>query len=187
MTDAFSNAQELGEMIAKVLGEEYDELDEDRQRLFRKVGFAVTEAVFTERIAVHKDLATAIRELMGLDNTPKRWLPGLKEAAKFIDEVERMSTRVDIPDVIVLSTEPDPYADLSATDEDPYLSEPPHGRCGDEPFNDGWSCTRPVHDPSWQHWDADSTDSAHPELQGILATWDHTGYLTSLHPQFDRT
>lgn len=187
-SDTFGAVDILAREIAKNLGEAYEDLDDTRASAFRRVAYSVHESLIQERDRTLLFASECMDDLMTLDSTPKRWLPGLKEGAKVLRTLgarAKLGRELQIPDVFTFDEpEEDPFSMIEAGDVDPYdCYFPIGGTCGHE-GDGGYTCSRPPHDPSWQHFDSDARDSNWSSLFGtVLATWDSTGGLTSLHPE----
>lgn len=181
--DHFAAAETLGRAVAKNLGEDFDTLDFSRQAAYRRVGFAIHEGVLKARDDAVSFAADSLEYMMTIQSTPKRWLPGLKEGAQALRTVKtqgQLARETKVPvDPIAYLEAPDPFASVEAGDDDPYIDARIGGfqECG-HAGDGGWTCTRPVHPPHWQHFDTD------PDWGDgtVLTTWGEDGELTSVHP-----
>jgi len=182
--DRFQQVEKLARALANTLEEDFDEISESRRSLYRKAGYEVGESIIISRDNAYLHSADNLLDLMTEPSTPKRWAPGLREGATFLqtrvaeNQLEREMRTPDVFDP-ELST-PDPYAFVEAGDEDPYADLPDtYPMCNSE-GEGGWSCTRPKHPQHWQCFDTEF-DGEHGE---VFATWyvDNGGQLTGVHP-----
>lgn len=186
MLDPTKSIENMAQQASKLLGEPWDFLDDRRKERYRALAFHIYEEVIRTYHVAIEDAISEVNELQVAPSTPKRWLPGVKEASNALAvmlelEKERTEIGVMVPERLPDGfSEVDPYDSLVAGDKEPHLFV--GDVCGAE-HEAGWTCTRHAHDPSWKHWDADRDYK--PDLTGdILATWydSEDGDLESLHP-----
>lgn len=186
-SDPFKAVDSLARSLSKTLGESYEDLSFDRSAAYRRIAFSIHEAMLEERDRTLQFAAEALDDVLKLPSTPKRWMPGLKEGAKVLRTLAataKLRREFDVdnwgdPE----DSESDPLEWVEAGDEDPFDGQIFVEACGHE-GEGGYTCTRPPHPSSWQHFDTDASDSNWLDLSGeVLATWDSTGGLTSLHPE----
>lgn len=185
MLDPTKSVEKMAVQVAKSLDEDWEGMSEERKAKFRIVAFFIYEEILTTYHVAIQDSILELNDLQTAHSTPKRWLPGIKEAANALSvtlEFEKQRTEIgaSVPESLLMSfTNEDPYADFVAGDQAPvmFIGE----LCGNE-HEDGWTCTREVHDPTWLHWDADK-EYFPPASGEILATWyGSEDELTSIHP-----
>src|SRR5690242_19506537 len=179
-------------VYAREMNESWDDMAEERKRLWRALAYNVYEAHVKNKLSGLDAAVETIEAVQTARSTPKSWLRGVQEAKNFlvfrIEELRAdIETRVEVPDTVpdALDME-DPYKDLRAGDVAPE-SLLKDGTCGAVHENN-WICTRPPHPDHWNHWDADmgeyeEDDELRAELEGrILATWKNDQRLDTLHP-----
>lgn len=182
--DQFHRAEACARKIASDLGEDYDMLNETRKTRLRKIGFEFDSLIVeAQDETVYRNIEI-LREMTSNPKIPKRWLPGIKEAANGLAVLLQQAQeerQVDVPDVFDPEIgENDPCANTVAGDDDPYkwyFETYEAEECGHQ-GEGGWECTRPIHPDHWQHMDAD------PDAGdgSVLTTWGTDGLLTSIHP-----
>jgi len=179
-------------VYAAAMEESWDDMTEERKRLWRALAYNVYEAHVKNKLGGLDAAVETIEAVQTAPSTPKSWLRGVQEAKNFLmfriaelkDDIE---TRVEVPDTVPDALDmPDPYKDLRAGDAVP--EELLNGTACGALHEDNWVCTRPPHPDHWNHWDSDmgeygDDDELRPELEGrILATWRQDQRLDTLHP-----
>lgn len=194
MADPTEIVDRIAPIYAQEMGEDWDELSEERRLQWRILAYKTYEVhVKNKREGIVYAIDT-IESVQIAPSTPKSWLRGVQEAKNalvwmlegFDGEIE---TRVMVPESVPEDfSHVDPYIDVRGGDECPEIV-PKGEQCG-AMHVDNWSCTRAKHPDHWMHWDADPGDFYDQEdgeliigLDGkVLATWFEDDTLTSLHP-----
>lgn len=187
MNDVVDVIERTAQSHAKVLHEKWDDLPESRREMFRKLAYLIYTMHIKNKLMGMQEMIQVVEDVQTAGSTPKRWLPGVKEAKNamlwYLECAEgELSITVEVPEVVPTDLEqPDPYAELGAEDTDPYnATEGVEDRCG-WVHPDEWSCTRPNHPDHWQHWDAESGGIYPGTETHILATWFGSNELDTIH------
>lgn len=178
---------------AKMLGEEWEDLTDERKLLWRSLAFKAYEKHVDNKLLGMRECVELIEEVQVADSTPKNWLRGVQEAKNalvvmLLSATDELEVRVEVPDVLPndFALE-DPYRHLRAGDMEPEkVSE--RERCNAQ-HEDDWVCTRRKHPEHFQHWDAnldmpEGEDGPEVDDGQILATWRNGQRLETLHPAF---
>lgn len=175
MVDPSGDIEAVAMMFAKIRGEHWEALSELDKRKLRVIAFYTFENILFTRQRTFEDAAEYVESLLAEPTTPKRWMPGVKEAAsalrvRMLLEKEAMTVGSDIPEHLPTNfSDIDPYLALEAGDPDPCEPLSEEERCG-AMHDGGWTCTREPHPPTWAHYDGDR--SYCPPASGqILAIW----------------
>lgn len=184
--------QKTAESYARILGEDWDELSQERQERFRVLAFSVYQMHVTNKLQGMKMAIEAVEDVQCAPSTPKRWLPGVQEAKNALcfmveEELELLEIAVEVPDVVPDNLDAnDPYEDLRAGDRSPYDALKSTEVCGNVKSEDGdtgWTCTRLHHPAHWKCWDDDPGEWYEDADGEILVTWyQDGGPLESIHP-----
>lgn len=187
MNDVVEMVERTAQSYAKVLREKWDDMPAKRQDMFRQLAFFIYEMHIKNKLNGMSEALQVIQQVQQAPSTPKRWLPGVQEAANAVglyiaDEVELHEIAVEVPETVPDDlTKADPYSHLTAEDTDPYGGcVPSKERCG-ALHDENWTCTRPVHPSHWQHWDSDPEDFYKETGTDILVTWNGNGEIRTIH------
>lgn len=172
--DPTDRVQSLAKRFCGMLGENWDELREDRKMAYRRLAFGVFESLSQTMDDTMRNAVVYLEGLMQHNTTPKSWLVGIRESSYLLRDLadDTPDFGVNIPDVVPDDlTKPDPYTGIKAGDWDPYKLIPSEEEQCAQQGPDGWECTREPHPPHWVHWDADR-DVESPLIPGkIHVTW----------------
>lgn len=195
MSDPTTIVEKTAPAYASMMGEEWDEIDEQRREWWRALAFKVYELHVANKLDGLKMAIDAVEAVQVAESTPKSWLRGAQETKNALVWLMQgvqadMYTAVEVPDSLPADfDEEDPYKDLRAGDLAPEIV-PERERCN-ALHADNWSCTRRKHPDHWSHWDSEPGDFYDDDqelieyIHGcILATWHNDYSLETLHPAF---
>jgi len=177
MIDPSREVEDVAIALTKVLGDDWESLSPERRARMRATAFYVFENTLEARKRTMEQCVSMIEDLMNAPSTPKRWLPGIKEAMNTVRvramfESEELVIGASVPEHLPSNFEADdPYEHLTPGDFDPNPVLPVEERCGAR-HDGGWECTRAVHPPHWRHWDSDR------EVVSALSGQIHTMWYT---------
>lgn len=176
---------EVARQMAGMMDERWEEIDQSRQQRWRSLAWITVSENVIRNYETAEDVADQLEGAVVSGNCYRKDMSGMLLAAQLIRREIGLAVEEgfwgEMSDTVPVDLDKDdPHAALVGGDLDPYVSiDVDVERCA-ETHEDGWECTRPVHSPTWQHWDADPEMSSPAAIQ---VTWGEDDQsLISIHP-----